>query len=173
MSSTTPVPRATTAPPPRPSNPAPPPPSPRGDGSTGAASIATAVVAAINSARAQQGLPALTVYAGLQSSAHGHDLAMAAANQLSHQLPGEPDLGTRETNAGVSWTAAGENIGWTSDMTQAGALGIEASMLGETPPNDGHRRNILSATFTVVGVDVYLDSTHGRLWLTEDFARLA
>ena len=58
----------------------------------------------------------------LQSSAHGHDLAMAAANQLSHQLPGEPDLGTRETNAGVSWTAAGENIGWTSDMTQAGAL---------------------------------------------------
>jgi hypothetical protein len=23
------------------------------------------------------------------------------------------------------------------------------------------------------GVDVYLDSTHGRLWLTEDFARLA
>jgi uncharacterized protein YkwD len=118
-------------------------------------------------------LPALTVYAGLQSSAHGHDLAMAAANQLSHQLPGEPDLGTRETNAGVSWTAAGENIGWTSDMTQAGALGLEASMLGETPPNDGHRRNILSATFAVVGVDVYLDSTHGRLWLTEDFARLA
>jgi uncharacterized protein YkwD len=46
-------------------------------------------------------------------------------------------------------------------------------MLGETPPNDGHRRNILSATFAVVGVDVYLDSTHGRLWLTEDFARLA
>ena len=173
VSSTTPVPRATTAPPPRPPNPAPPPPSPRGDGSTAAASIAAAVVAAINSARAQQGLPALTVYAGLQSSAHGHDLAMAAANQLSHQLPGEPDLGTRETNAGVSWTAAGENIGWTSDMTQAGALGLEASMLGETPPNDGHRRNILSATFAVVGVDVYLDSTHGRLWLTEDFARLA
>jgi uncharacterized protein YkwD len=173
VSSTTPVPRATTAPPPRPPNPAPPPPSARGDGSTAAASIAAAVVAAINSARAQQGFPALTVYAGLQSSAHGHDLAMAAANQLSHQLPGEPDLGTRETNAGVSWTAAGENIGWTSDMTQAGALGIEASMLGETPPNDGHRRNILSATFTVVGVDVYLDSTHGRLWLTEDFARLA
>jgi uncharacterized protein YkwD len=167
------VPRSTPTAPPRPPAPAPPAPSPNGGGSTAAASIAAAVVAAINSARAQQGLPALTVYAGLQSSAHGHDLAMAAANQLSHQLPGEPDLGTRETNAGVSWTAAGENIGWTSDMTQAGALGIEASMLGETPPNDGHRRNILSATFTAVGVDVYLDSTHGRLWLTEDFARLA
>ena len=130
------------------------------------------MVAAINSGRAQQGRSALRVYANLQNSAHAHDLAMAAANQLSHQLPGEPDLGTRETNAGVSWTAAGENIGWTSDMTQAGALSLEASMLGETPPNDGHRQNILSSTFTMVGVDVYLDQTNGRLWLTEDFARL-
>jgi uncharacterized protein YkwD len=171
-SRTAPVPRSTPTAPPRPPAPAPPAPS-RNGGGTVAASIAAAVVAAINSARAQQGLPALTVTAGLQASAHAHDLAMAAANQLSHQLAGEPDLGTRETKAGVSWTAAGENIGWTSDMTQAGALGIEASMLGETPPNDGHRRNILSATFTAVGVDVYLDSTHGRLWLTEDFARLA
>jgi uncharacterized protein YkwD len=173
VSGTTHVPPATTAPPPRPPAPAPHAPSPGGGGSTGAASIAAAVVAAINSARAQQGLPALTVSAGLQASAHTHDLAMAAANQLSHQLPGEPDIGTRETNAGVSWTAAGENIGWTTDMTQAGALSIEASMVGETPPNDGHRRNILSSTFTVVGVDTYLDLAHGRLWLTEDFARLA
>jgi uncharacterized protein YkwD len=96
---------------------------------------------------------------------------MAAANQLSHQLPGEPDLGARETNAGVQWSAAGENIGWSSEMTVDGALGLEASMLAETPPNDGHRRNILSSTFTDVGVDVYLDQAHGRLWLTEDFAR--
>jgi uncharacterized protein YkwD len=134
--------------------------------------MAAAIVAAINSARAQHGLPALIVFSGLQSSAHAHDLAMAAANELSHQLPGEPDLGTRETKAGVSWTAAGENIGWTSDMSQAGVLSIEASMLGETPPDDGHRRNILSSTYTAVGVDVLLDQTHGRLWLTEDFAQL-
>ena len=168
-----PLPHATPTVPPRPPAPAPPAPSPSEGGSTPAASIAAAVVAAINSARAQQGLPALTVAGDLQASAHAHDLAMAAANQLSHQLPGEPDLGTRETNAGVSWTAAGENIGWTSDMTQAGALSIEASMVAERPPNDGHRRNILSSTFTVFGVDVYLDAAHGRLWLTEDFARLA
>lgn len=168
---TTLVPRATT-PPPRPPAPAPHVPSPSREVSA-SASIAAAVVAAINSARAQQGLPALTVSADLQASAHAHDLAMATANQLSHQLPGEPDIGARETNAGVTWTAAGENIGWTTDMTQAGALSIEASMVGERPPNDGHRRNILSSTFTVVGVDIYLDPAHGRLWLTEDFARLA
>lgn len=131
------------------------------------------MVSAINAARAQQGLRALAVSTGLQSSAHTHNLAMAAANEMSHQLPGEPDFGTRETNAGVHWSSAGENIGWTSEMTQAGALGIEASMLGETPPNDGHRKNILSASFTVVGVDIYLDQAHGKLWLTEDFAQLA
>ena len=172
-SRTTPVPRTTTAQPPRPPAPAPHASSPSRGASTATASIAAAVVAAINSARAQQGLSALTVSADLQASAHAHDLAMATANQLSHQLPGEPDIGARETNAGVTWTAAGENIGWTTDMTQAGALSIEASMVGERPPNDGHRRNILSSTFTVVGVDIYLDPAHGRLWLTEDFARLA
>lgn len=172
-SRTTLVPRATTAPPPRLPAPASHAPPPSTGLSTPTASIAAAVVAAINSARAQQGLSALTVSADLQASAHAHDLAMATANQLSHQLPGEPDIGARETNAGVTWTAAGENIGWTTDMTQAGALSIEASMVGETPPNDGHRRNILSSTFTVIGVDIYLDPAHGRLWLTEDFAQLA
>jgi uncharacterized protein YkwD len=169
---------ATSSRPSRPRTTAPPPTAsasssaPSGGGGSGSGSIAAAVVAAINAARAQNGLPALAVYAGLQSSAHTHNLAMVAANELSHQLPGEADLGTRESNAGVSWTSAGENIGWNSDMSQAGALALEASMLAETPPNDGHRRNILSSTFTVVGVDVYLDATHGRLWLTEDFARL-
>lgn len=133
---------------------------------------ATAVVAAINSARAHEGLTALTTAPGLVTSADDHNLTMAASNTLSHQLPGEPDLGAREAAAGVSWSAAGENIGWTSEISQAGALGIEASMLGETAPNDGHRRNILSASFTAIGVDVHVDRAHGRLWITEDFARL-
>lgn len=128
-------------------------------------------MAAINSARQRAGVPPLAVSSGLVRSAHRHDLAMAAANTMSHQLPGEPDLGSRESAAGVSWTAAGENIGWTTDISQGGALSIEASMLGETPPNDGHRRNILSASFTSVGVDVVVDTAHGKLWITEDFAR--
>jgi uncharacterized protein YkwD len=42
-------------------------------------------------------------------------------------------------------------------------------MYDEAPPNDGHRRNILSATFVDVGVDVIEDKTHGRVWLTTDF----
>jgi hypothetical protein len=49
---------------------------------------------------------------------------------------------------------------------------MEASMLGEQPPNDGHRQNILSSQANSIGIDVVLDRAHGRLWLTEDFARV-
>jgi hypothetical protein len=48
---------------------------------------------------------------------------------MSHQLDGEPSLGARGSRQGVQWTFAAENIGWTSNLTTNGALGIEASML--------------------------------------------
>jgi uncharacterized protein YkwD len=134
--------------------------------------IAQAVFNALNSSRSRAGLPALRWSSALQRSAHQHNLAMAAANQLSHQLRGEPSLGARESQQGVSWTFAAENIGWTSDMSTNGALDVEATMLGEQPPNDGHRQNILSSQANSLGIDVVLDRTHGKLWLTEDFARI-
>lgn len=95
---------------------------------------------------------------------------MAGANTLSHQLPGEASLGER-VSVFYAWSACGENVAWNSQRSQAGALALETSMYDETPPNDGHRRNILSTTFVDVGVDVIDDSTHGRIWLTTDFGR--
>jgi hypothetical protein len=49
-------------------------------------------------------------------------------------------------------------------------LSIEAAMMAERAPNDGHRRNILSRSVTAIGIDVYWDKAHHKLWLTEDFA---
>jgi uncharacterized protein YkwD len=69
------------------------------------------VLAAINAARSEAGLPAYTLLAVLQISARRHNLLMADGCGLSHECPGEPTLGARETAAGVGWTAAGENIG--------------------------------------------------------------
>jgi uncharacterized protein YkwD len=43
-------------------------------------------------------------------------------------------------------------------------------MYNEVAPNNGHRLNILSTRFKDVGIDVVIDTTHGKLWLTEDFA---
>jgi uncharacterized protein YkwD len=95
---------------------------------------------------------------------------MANSNTLSHQVNAEPPLGARETAAGVRWTYAAENIGWTIEHSMAGVLDIEARMVTETAPNDAHRRNILSRQAQSLGIDVYYDAAHGRLWLTEDFS---
>jgi uncharacterized protein YkwD len=133
------------------------------------------VVALINQARAAAGLPPLTVTAGLVASASAHNMLMAEGCGLLHQCPGEPPLGARESAAGVHWTTAGENLGeggpvadTTAAITQM-AIGITQYMLNETPPNDGHRLNILSSAFTHIGVVVYRASS-GTVWMTQDFS---
>ena len=136
---------------------------------------AAAVLAVINQARAQAGLAAYTILTGLETSSAAHNQLMADGCGLSHQCPGEPSLGDRETAAGVQWTAAGENIGeggpvadTTAAITQM-AVALTNDMLAEQPPDDGHRLNILSSSFSFVGIAVYRDSA-GTVWMTQDFA---
>jgi uncharacterized protein YkwD len=141
----------------------------------GLSAAAQQVLARINQARSQAGLAAYTVTSGLDTSAARHTSVMAAGCGLSHQCPGEPALGDRETAAGVAWTAAGENIGEggpVADTTAAiaqMAVGLTQSMLDEKPPDDGHRLNILSSAFRHVGISVFRDSS-GTVWMTQDFS---
>ena len=132
---------------------------------------AAAVLDRLNAQRASHGLPALRSNAKLVAAAHAHNLKIAAADQLSHQLPGEAGLGERISAAGYSWSAVGENVGVSTDRSPAGVLSLQDLMYNETPPNDGHRRNILSPSFTEVGVDVIEDTAHGKVWLVTDFGR--
>jgi uncharacterized protein YkwD len=138
-------------------------------------SAAGQVLALINQARSSAGLPALTVTSGLEASSSAHNLKMAGGCGLSHQCPGEAAIGDRETAAGVHWTAAGENIGEGGPVDDTGsaiaqmAVGLTQSMLDEKPPNDGHRMNILSSSFTHIGIAVYRDGS-GTVWLTQDFS---
>ncbi|MEY9968038.1 uncharacterized protein YkwD [Streptacidiphilus sp. MAP12-16] len=133
------------------------------------------VLALINQARSAQGLPAYTILDGLNRSAAGHNQVMAGGCGLSHQCPGESPFGDREQAQGVHWTSAGENIGeggptGSSDSSIASmAVGLTQSMLDEKPPNDGHRQNILSSSFTHIGIAVYRDAS-GTVWLTQDFS---
>ena len=109
---------------------------PAAQGGTAAAQV----LALINQARSAAGLPALTITSGLQASSSAHNLRMAGGCGLSHQCPGEPAIGDRETAAGVHWTAAGENIGEggpvadTSAAIAQMAVGLTQSMLNEKPP---------------------------------------
>jgi len=131
-----------------------------------------AVLRVLNAERAAHGLRPLRGDSRLRLSARWHNLAMARANTLSHQLPGELNFARRIDKAGYHWTYAGENIGWNSVMTKRGVVTLEKIMYQERPPNDGHRLNILSRNYRNVGVDVYLDRAHHKVWLTTDFGRL-
>ncbi len=145
--------------------------------SAGAApgSPAAQVLALINPARAGAGRPPLTITDGLENSASAHNLTMASGCGLSHQCPAEPDLGARETAAGVLWSACGENIGEGGPVADTPAaiarmaVGLTQDMLNEKPPDDGHRRNILGSSFTHIGIAIYRDSS-GIVWLTQDFS---
>ncbi len=150
--------------------------TPASGGMTGQQGVpADQVLALINQARTQAGLAALSFSSGLDQSASQHNSTMASGCGLSHQCPGEPAIGDRETAAGVHWTAAGENIGEegpVSDTTTAiaqAAVALTQDMLNEQPPNDGHRLNILSTSYAHIGIAVYRGSD-GTVWLTQDFS---
>jgi uncharacterized protein YkwD len=133
------------------------------------------VLKLINTARARAGLPGYTLTGGLRRSSTRHNDLMAHGCGLSHQCPGEPPLGARETAAGVPWTTAGENIGeggpvpdTAAAITQL-ALTVTGDMLSEKPPGDGHRLNLLNPAFHHVGIAIYRDRS-GTVWLTQDFS---
>ena len=135
-------------------------------------SISHAIVLMLNAERALHGLRPLTTNYSLQLSARRHDKAMAAANTMSHQLPGEPDFATREERAGYNWVWAGENIAWNSNMSLTGVKQLESLMYNEKAPNNGHRLNILNSHFKNVGIDILMDTVHHKVWMTEDFGSL-
>lgn len=138
-------------------------------------SPAQQVLDVINKAREQNGLKPYTMSADLIKSATAHNTRMEDGCGLSHQCSGEAALGDRETAAGVRWTSAGENIGEggplsdTQSSIASMAVSLTNSMLAEQPPDDGHRLNILSSSFTEVGIAITRDSS-GTVWLTQDFA---
>lgn len=134
--------------------------------------IAQSVFDAINKDRASAGLPALQWSDALAQGARQHNFAMMGANELSHQVSGEPELGEREKQQGVQWVQAAENVGYTTDVSENGALSLHKAMMAEQPPDDGHRQNILNTDSNKLGVDILFDSQNGKLWLTEDFAKI-
>ena len=147
-------------------------PATAGDGPDGPAA---AVFAALNAARRELQLPPLEWDAGLQRSAAGHNLAMAAAGELEPRVGREPALGAREANQGVHGDYAAENLACTplAGLTElAGALAAQQSMLAERTPDGSRRQNLLSTTVNAVGIGVLADPADGRLWLTEDFAEV-
>ncbi len=117
---------------------------------------------ALNHERAAQALPPLQWDNSLADAARLHANRMASYNVLEHQLSGEPDLATRLAQAGARFSMIAENIavGSTPQTIHSGWM--------QSP---GHRRNILDAHLTAVGIAAVRGS--GGLFAVQDFSQSA
>lgn len=119
------------------------------------------VFADLNHSRAEAGVPSLKLDAKLTEAARRHALLLAKRHVLSHQFSGEPELVERLRSTGLILTAAAENVGMNTQLSDVN------SMFMRSP---GHRANMLNAAYDAVGVGVvHMGSSY---WITEDFARL-
>jgi len=145
----------------------------RDEGSSTEKQLAQQLFSQINSDRAAQGLPAYAWNDTLASGAYQHNVVMTTTGcGLLHQCPNEPTPCQRFKNEGITLPACAENIDYSyisayADAWTAIKTHTEAGMLAEQPPNDGHRKNLLSKSLIQIGISVLIDS-QGRAWVTED-----
>ena len=112
-----------------------------------------------NQERAKAGLSPLQLDDGLAQAAREHAAALAAEQQLSHQLPGEPPLAQRlAARTSLHLDRGGENVASAPSVEQA----HESLML-----SPAHRENLLNASYNVAGFGV-VRSGH-TFYVTEDF----
>ncbi|RHO16452.1 CAP domain-containing protein [Butyricicoccus sp. AM18-35] len=105
-------------------------------------SYAVQVVSLVNAERAKQGLSALTVSTKVQQAAQTR--AGELKSSFSHTRPSGASCFTALTEAGVPYTRAGENIAYGQSTPEA----VVQSWMNSS----GHRANILSSSFTSIGV---------------------
>ena len=121
---------------------------------------AAEVVSLVNKERAKSGLSALTVDAKVQQAAQVR--AQEQQTVFSHTRPDGTSCFTALKDAGVSYTAAGENIamGQTSP----------AQVMQDWMNSDGHRKNIMNSSFTKIGVGFYKDA-NGKMYWSQMFIK--
>ena len=115
-----------------------------------------------NRERAAHGLAPLKWSATLAGAARQHALRMAAQNTLSHQLPGEPGMADRATQAGARFSSLAENV-----AEGPSAESIHHQWMNSPP----HRANLLDAQLDSAGIAVV--ERKGILFAVEDFSLAA
>jgi len=128
----------------------------------------------LNDHRSEDGLSALHVDPIAQEAAQyqAEDMARTAKMQHEDSTGRTPMQRYGAMGGRAGWYA--ENVGWygldVSGDTQLwmAVSKLDAQMMAEQPPNDGHRENILSTRYDGVGIGVAV-GPHG-LYLAEDFS---
>jgi len=118
----------------------------------------------INEVRAQHGLPPLAYDEALAQAAQGQANDCAQRGWCSHTGSDGADIKTRVIRAGyqpASWAEC-----WAQRQTPQGAVDI---WMDEVPPNDPHRRTLLTTWLSEIGVGV-AQTTWGYYFIA-DFGR--
>jgi len=125
----------------------------------GSARRARHVAELTNHDRVAQGLGSLAWNDSLAAAAQDHAERMAAEGYLSHEYPGEGNVGARAARAGAHFREIAENIatGYSDEQ-------VEQEWMHSTP----HRHNILDPNLNAIGVGIV--ERNGMLYVAEDFA---
>lgn len=115
----------------------------------------------LNSDRLRYGLHALTIDPTLSRIARMKSEDMRDGRYFAHTSPIYGDVRQMLTTMGYSYQAAAENIAHHATVEKAQAAFLSSP---------GHRRNVLSANYTRVGIGVAFDA-QGYVYLTQIFCR--
>jgi uncharacterized protein YkwD len=130
-------------------------------------SFASRALAQTNSYRSQFNCPPLHENAQLEQAALAHSEDMALHGYFDHNSPSGQTPWDRIHAAGYQFSMAAENIAAGYPTPEA----VIDAFFNETPPNDGHRRNLLNCGLRDVGFAYFYQkgSPYSSYW-TQDFA---
>ncbi len=135
--------------------------SPNAPSASAVSSSEQTLLRLLNEDRARYGLPALILDEELSRIARIKSQDMVDNRYFAHQSPTYGNIRSMLTSFGVSYLSAGENIARSRSVQHSNAAFLSSS---------GHRRNMLSKTYTHVGIGVVTDA-RGFVTVTEIFVR--
>lgn len=114
------------------------------------------VIRLVNAERAKAGLPALQQNWELSRVARMKSQDMADHNYFSHTSPTYGSPFTMMQNFGIRFSSAGENIAMGQRTPQ--------EVMNAWMNSPGHRANILSPSYTQIGVGLAINKNGVRYW---------
>ncbi|WP_371818604.1 CAP domain-containing protein [Sedimentibacter sp. zth1] len=129
---------------------------------TSVSSFEKKVVELVNVERTKNGLTPLKLDTSISNVARIKSKDMATNNYFSHTSPTYGSAGNMLTKYNISYTAWGENI--------AAGQRTPEEVVNAWMNSSGHRANILSSTFTKIGVG-YATNSSGKAYWTQMFTR--
>jgi uncharacterized YkwD family protein len=120
------------------------------------------VVELVNAERAKVGVAPLSLDSSISNVARTKSKDMATNNYFSHTSPTYGNAASMLKQFGIKYTAYGENIASGQKTPQ--------QVVSEWMKSQGHKENILSSTFTKIGVG-YATNSKGVAYWTQMFVR--